>query len=257
MHIVEVRENIAYEGSEFSFKTADGRKQIMHLQNWERLGEGSFGEIFAVTLAVREELDGILQSANTIERAMKVFHIPENAGTAVRKHAFLRRYNFPLFEEYREDTGGRGCVLMPNGNKDNTTVVSWNRDSVSYDALRQNRPLTMQNINEVQNSIFSHVQCATAFGFFIPASAYFFHVTPKKTGTYARVSFDDTDEIDECFRGKDLAEFNVRGAEEALLQLCECAVCDTEKEPAAQLVRQTCARWQIHIASEQERMTDC
>jgi hypothetical protein len=222
------------------------------------LGEGNFGEIFAVTLAVREELHGILHDAGSIERALKVFHIPENARHAVEKHDFLRRYNFPLFEEYREDAGNRGCVLMPNGNRDGRVVVSWNRDSSAYETLKAQQPLSSADIRQTQASLFPYVHSATVFGFYVPASAYFFNIPSTPTPhTDIRVSFDDTDEVDPCFRGRDLAAFNVRGAQEALLALCACSVRSTEQDAAASAIQKTCTQWQEELTREMERVLDC
>ncbi|MDD3897011.1 MAG: hypothetical protein PHU04_04210 [Candidatus Peribacteraceae bacterium] len=255
---MEVRENVAYKGSEFAFQTVDGRKQLMHITQCDRLGEGNFGEIFAVTLAVREELHGILHDAGSIERALKVFHIQENARHAVAKHDFLRRYRFPLFEEYREDAGNRGCVLMPNGNRDGRVVVSWNRDSSAYETLRKQRPLSCESIRQTQASLLPYVHRATAFGFYVPPSAYFFHVpSDQQVHEHIPVSFDDTDEVDECFRGADLVGFNVRGAQEALLALCTCGMQNTERNTAASAIQKTCEQWQEQIAWEIERMMHC
>ena len=252
------RENVIYEGSIFTFKANDYREQSMRLEQWERLGGGNFGDIFSVTLSVQQAMQGTLQDSDAIGRVLKVFHIPENAQQAVRKHHFLQRYSFPLFSEYREDASNRGCVLMPNGNCDGRVIVSWNKDSTAYEKIHDSRPLLPDALATAQQSIFPYVNSASVFGFYVPASTYFFHVPSESTpDTDIRISFDDTDEVEECFRSRDLCEFNVRGAEEALMALCTCGIEDSMQSAVGIRIQETCRKWQERIAWEIKHVTDC
>ena len=172
----------------------------------EKIGEGGYGDVFST------EIERKLPKKNK-QFAVKNFRHEEDAQRAIEKFKTLKKNGLKTFITYRLSKDKKN-ILMTNGNKDGTFLVSFN-NSESKDRLETNPIKDIDNFEQLITDMVKHAKKATDKKIGLPFDAYFFSVANTDKPGIKNIDFIIGD-LDTIYYKEDILELNLADVNEVL-----------------------------------------